>query len=72
MERGVSLEKRFIKVPSSDICSVPAHSPDVVLVGEDNDDSGVWVLTQPADDLVELSGLRLAGDFHRLGDAQIP
>lgn len=57
-------------VLSSDIISVPLCSPDVVLIGEDNDDSGVWVLTQPANDLVELSGLWLTGNFHRLGDAQ--
>lgn len=65
-------EKRFMKVLSSDISSIPLRSPDVVLIGEDNDDSGIWVLTQPANDLVELSRLRLAGDFHRLGDAQTP
>lgn len=62
-------EKQLIKGLSCDI-SIPLRSPDVVLIGEDDDNSGVWVLTQPADDLVELSGLWLTGNFHRLGDAQ--
>lgn len=48
----------------------PPHPPDVVLVGEDNDHSGVWVLTQPADDLVKLPGFGFSGYFHRLGNAQ--
>lgn len=47
------------------------RSPDVVLVGEDNDHSGVGVLTQPADDLVELPWLGLSGYFHRLGNTQV-
>lgn len=64
-------EKCFIKVLSSDI-SIPLRSPDVILIGEDNDNSGIWVLTQPANDLVELSRLWLTGNFHRLGDAQTP
>lgn len=46
------------------------HSPDVILVGEDNDHSGVWVLTQPTNDLVKLAGFGLSGYFHRLGNAQ--
>lgn len=40
------------------------HSPDVVLVGEDNDHSGVGVLAQPADDLVELPWFGLSGYLH--------
>lgn len=65
-------EKWFIKVLSCDIISIPRRSPDVVLIGEDYDNSGVWVLAQPANDLVELSRLWLTGNFHRLGDAQTP
>lgn len=65
-------EKWLINPLSPDIGSVPLGSPDIVLIGEDNDDSGIWVLAQPANDLVELSGLGLTGDFHRLGDAQTP
>lgn len=64
--------KRLVKVLSSDIILIPPRSPDVVLIGEDNDDSGIWVLAQPANDFVELSRLRLTGNFHRLGDAQTP
>ena len=62
-------EKWFL---SSDIISIPLSSPDVVLIGEDNDNSGVWILTQPTNNLVELSLLWLTGNFHRLGDAQTP
>lgn len=46
------------------------HSPDVVLIGKDNDYSGVWVLTQPADDLVKLSSSWFTWYFHWLGNAQ--
>lgn len=42
---------------------------DVVLVGEDDDSSGVAGLHQTLDDLVKLSGRRLAGDLHRLSNA---
>lgn len=57
---------------SSDTISVPLRSPDIVLVGEDNDDSGIWILAQPSNYLLELSGFWLTGNFHRLGDAQTP
>lgn len=46
-----------------------AFSLDVIFVGEDDDSSGVARLHQALDDLVELSGRWLAGNLHRLSDA---
>lgn len=45
-------------------------SPDVVLVGEDDDDAGVGVFTQATDDLVKLPRFGLTWDLHRLGNAE--
>lgn len=57
--------------PSSKECffSHQQDLPDIIFIGEKYDDSGVWVLSQPADDLVVLRLLGLPGDLDRLGDA---
>lgn len=48
---------------------VGALSLDVVLVGEDDDSSGVAGLHQTLDNLVKLSSRGLTRDLHRLSDA---
>ena len=40
------------------------RSPDVVLIGEDDDHAGVGVFTQATDHLVKLPRSRLAWDLH--------
>lgn len=46
------------------------YSPDVILIGKDNDYSSIGVLTQPPDNLVKLSRSWFAWYFHWLGNAQ--
>lgn len=44
-------------------------APDVVLIGEHDDRTGIWRLHQPKDDLVKLARSGLPGDLQRLSDA---
>lgn len=46
------------------------YSPDVILIGKDNDYSSIGVLTQPPDNLVKLSRSWFTWYFHWLGNAQ--
>lgn len=41
-----------------------SNSLDVILIGKDDDSSGVAGLHQTLDDLVKLSGHRFTGDLH--------
>lgn len=46
------------------------YSPDVILIGKDDDYSSIGVLTQPPDNLVKLSRSWFTWYFHWLGNAQ--
>lgn len=44
--------------------ALPLHPPDVILVGKDNDHSGIRIFTQSANDLVKFSGSWFPWYFH--------